>query len=262
MSLPRHIFITGASSGLGAGLAYSYAAPGVHLSLIGRDQTRLDAVAARARARGATASAGIVDVTDTAAMRDFITAQDRDHPIDLLIANAGITGGTAVDGSLETLEAARAVIDINLGGVLNSVIPLLPLMQVRGRGHVALIGSVAGLRGLADSPAYCASKAGVRLYGESLRGALAESGIRVSVVLPGFFDSPMSAKFKGAQPLRLSLDQAVRGIRRGLDRRQARITLPCTLGLLLRLADLIPPWLGDRIMRQVRFHIDPTAKPR
>ncbi len=262
MSLPRNILITGASSGLGAGLALAYAAPNVHLILTGRDRGRIDAVAAQVRALGATASTGIIDVADAAAMQNFIAAQDRAHPIDLLIANAGITGGTAADGSLETLESARAVIDINLGGVLNSVIPVLPLMQARGHGHVALIGSVAGLRGLADSPAYCASKGGVRLYGESLRGAVAASGIKISVVAPGFFKSPMSVKFKGPQPFRLTLDQVVRGIKRGLDRGQARITLPWILGVLLRMADLLPPWLGDLIMGRVRFHIDPTAKPR
>ena len=262
MRNPRTILITGAGSGLGAALALDYAAPGVRLILTGRNAERLESTATAARARGAEVVLEPIDVTDSAAMAQMIAAQDRIQPIELLIANAGITSGTQSDGALETLASAQAVLATNLGGVINSVIPLLPLMQARRHGHIALIGSVAGLRGLADSPAYCASKAGVRLYGESLRGALASSGLLVSVVAPGFFTSPMSARFIGAQPFRLPLATMARRIRQGLDRGRPRITVPWILGILLRLADLIPPWLGDRIMARVRFHIDPAAPPR
>ena len=262
MSPPRHIVITGASSGLGAGLALSYAAPGQHLALTGRDAVRLEDVASQARALGATIASQVLDVSDLAAMSAFLGEFDRAHPIDLLIANAGITGGTAPDGTLETLDAARQVIAINLGGVLNSVIPAIELMRARGHGHIAVIGSVAAYRGLPDSPAYCASKAGVRIYGESLRPALAPLGIAVSVVSPGFFESPMSRRYLGAQPMAMSLDHAVARIRRGLDRRQARIVLPRRLGVLLQIADLLPAWLGDSIINQARFRIDPGTKPR
>jgi short-subunit dehydrogenase len=253
--------ITGASSGLGAGLALSYAAPGRHLALTGRDAGRLEQIAAQARALGAAVTTAVLDVADPAAMVGFLADFDRAYPVDLMIANAGITSGTAPDGSLETLAQAREVIAINLGGVMNSVIPLIAPMQARGRGHFALIGSVAALKGLPDSPAYSASKAGVRLYGESIRPALAPYGIKVSVVLPGFFVSPMSRRFHGPHQFELTLDQAVARIRRGLDLAQARITLPRRLGILLRLADLLPAGLGDLIIKQSRFRIDPAAPP-
>ena len=259
---PRSIVITGASSGLGAGLALSYAAPGRHLALTGRNAARLEEVAVRARTRGATVTALVIDVSDPIAMNSFLEDFDRAHPIDLLIANAGITSGTSPDRTLESLDAAREVIAINLGGILNSVIPAIDLMRARGHGHIALIGSVAAYRGLPDRPAYCASKAGVRIYGESLRPALAPFGIRVSVVSPGFFVSPMSERYLGTHLLELSLDQAVARIKRGLDRGLARIVLPRRLGVLLQLADLIPAWLGDWAIGRARFRIDPASKPR
>ena len=262
LQFPSTVVITGASSGLGAGLALSYAAPDRQLALTGRDAGRLEQVAAQARARGATVTAGVTDVRDPAAMKEFIEQFDRTHPVDLLIANAGITSGTAPDGTLETLDAAREVIAINLGGVLKSVIPLIEPMRTRGRGHIALIGSVAAYRGLPDTPAYCASKAGVRIYGESLRPLLAPFGITVSVVSPGFFISPMSRRFIGSHQFELTLDQMVARIRRGLDRGQARIVVPRRLGILMQLADLIPARLGDWAVGRARFHIDRNPEPR
>jgi short-subunit dehydrogenase len=114
---------------------------------------------------------------------------------------------------------------------------------------------MAAYRGLPDSPAYCASKAGVLAYGESLRGALEPRGVRVSVVVPGFFASPMSARYGGRKLYQMSEAQAVARVVRGLRGRARRIVFPWQLVLLLRLADLLPAWCGDRIMRAFRFHI-------
>jgi short-subunit dehydrogenase len=118
---------------------------------------------------------------------------------------------------------------------------------------------MAAYRGLPDSPAYCASKAGVRTYGESLRGALEPRGVQVSVIVPGFFASPMSARYGGQKLFLLSESQAVALVVSGLRRKARRIAFPWQLGVLLRAADLLPPWCGDRIMRAFRFHI--AARP-
>ena len=252
---PRCVVITGASSGLGAGLARSYACPGRVLGLLGRNAARLEAVAATCREAGALVVCATLDVGDGAAMRAWLDALDDAHTVGLVIANAGMSAGTRPDGQPEGAAAAAAVVRTNLLGVLHTVEPLMARMLARGDGHVAVVASVAAYRGLPDSPSYCASKAGVRAYGEALRAALAPHGIAVSVILPGFFASPMSRRYLGAQPLRLGLDQAVRRTRAGLDRRAARIVFPRRLGWLLQAADLIPAVLGDRILRAIRFRI-------
>ena len=224
-----HIVITGASSGLGADLARGYARPGVRLLLFARRVGLLEAVAQDCRTAGADVEAVALDVADAAALIDVMLQQDDLCPIDLLICNAGIAAPP---------DAALAVrqIEVNL---------------------LAPVSSVAALRGLADSPAYCASKAGLRLYGESLRPLLAPSGVTVSVITPGFFTSPMSARFGGARFLEVRAADAARRVRRGLDRRAARISFPLPLVWLLRLLDLLPARLGDRLIRLSRFHIDP-----
>jgi NADP-dependent 3-hydroxy acid dehydrogenase YdfG len=258
---PRCVVITGASGGLGAGLARAYAGPDMVLGLTGRDPVRLAAVAEWCRARGSRVEAAALDVGDAAAMAKFLSDLWSICPVDLVIANAGVSAGTRPDGTLEGLEAATWVVRTNLLGALNTVEPLLPRMLARGRGHVAMVASVAGYRGLPDSPAYCAAKAGVRLYGESLRAALTPRGLAVSVIVPGFFASAMSDRYLGAQPFRISLDTAVLRVRRGLDAQRSRIVFPRRLGLLLQLADLLPAVIGDRILRLARFRIA-AERPR
>ncbi len=142
-------------------------------------------------------------------------------------------------------------------GVMNTVEPLLPAIAGRGHGQVAIISSLAGYRGLAYSPGYSASKAGVRAYGEALRSLLAPRGIRVSVVCPGFFESPMTDRFVGGHPFRLSLERATSIVKRGLDRGKRRIVFPWPLALGLRCADLMPAALGDWVIRSFHFHIEP-----
>jgi short-subunit dehydrogenase len=129
--------------------------------------------------------------------------------------------------------------------------------MARGGGQIAVVSSVAGLRGLPYSPAYSASKAGVRAYGEALRALLRTSGIAVTVVVPGFFDTPMTDRFMGDKPFMMTLDETVKRVRRGLDRRSARVIFPSLLAMGLRLTDLMPAALGDRILFSVKFHIVP-----
>jgi short-subunit dehydrogenase len=253
----RSIVITGASSGLGAGLARSYAAPGATLALIGRDPARLDATAAACRDKGATVSTGLFDVGVAEPLGQWLLDFDDHAPVDLVAACAGVSAGTAPDGSTEGVALAAMQVRANLLGAMHVVEPLLPRLMARRAGQVAVVSSVAGLRGLPWSPGYSASKAGVRAYGEGLRALLRHSGVSVSVVVPGFFDTPMTDRFKGDKPLLISLDRAVAYMRRGLDRRQSRVTFPWLLALGLRLTDLMPAAIGDRILYGVRFHIVP-----
>ena len=255
--LPSVIVVTGASSGLGAGLAASYAAAGRTLWLTGRDPARLEATADRCRGLGATVHTGCFDVAEAEPLGRWLLDADDAAPIDLVAACAGVSAGPHPDGSPEGVALASMQIRSNLLGVVNTVEPLLPRFLARGAGHVAVVSSVAGLRGLPFSPGYSASKAGVRAYGEGLRAFLGRRGVAVSVVVPGFFDTPMTDRFIGDKPFMMSLEQTVAIVRRGLDRRQGRIVFPRLLATGLTAADLLPAWAGDLILRNVRFHILP-----
>jgi len=187
----------------------------------------------------------------------WLLEQDAATPIDLVIPAAGTSAGTAPDGTPEGRDRATAQVRANLLGAMHVVEPLLPRLLARGRGQVALIASTAALRGLPYSPGYSASKAGVRAYGEALRALLAPRGVAVTVVVPGFFSTPMTDRWHGPTPFLVPLDRMVAVVRRGLDRRAARVVFPRLLALGTQAADLMPAFLGDRIMRGFRFHIDP-----
>jgi len=238
----RHVLVTGASSGLGRALALVYAAPGRRLALLGRDATRLGEVAAAVEARGAAAATAVVDVRDRAAMAAAVTAADDARPLDLVIANAGIAAAAE----------ARDVLAVNTLGVWHTVEPALARMGARGRGQLALMSSLAGRRGLPGAAAYCASKAAVRVLAESLRLDWAPRGVRVSAILPGFVDTPLTRRNAFAMPWLMSPDHAAERIRRGLERDRAEIVFPRRLAVAVRLVTLLPPRMAAPLLRRGR----------
>jgi NAD(P)-dependent dehydrogenase (short-subunit alcohol dehydrogenase family) len=199
-----------------------------------------------------------MDVGDAAALGAWLMEFDSTTPIDLVIANAGTSAGPAPGDAAEGLALATLQVRTNLLGVMNTVEPLLPAFLKRGRGRIAIVSSIAGYRGLPYSPAYSASKAGARAYGEAIRAMLSPYGIFVTVVSPGFFSSPMTDRFKGPTPFLFSLKHAAAIVKRGIDRGHSRVAFPSILVLGLRLADLCPAVIGDAIMRANRFHIVPS----
>lgn len=243
---PRVIFITGASSGIGEALALSFAAKGIRLLLTGRDATRLAQVAGRCRDQGADVVTTTIDVTDRVALGDWIAARDGEVPIDLVIANAGISAGTG--GGVETEAQARAIFATNLDGVLNSIHPLIPAMVARGRGQIALMSSLASFRGMAGAAAYCGSKAAVRVYGEALRGDLARHGVGVSVICPGFVISRMTAVNRFPMPFLMKGERAATIIRRGLAAGKGRVAFPFPTYAVSWLLGVLPPGLVDMIL--------------
>jgi short-subunit dehydrogenase len=246
MREPQSILITGASSGIGEALAVAYARPGVRLVLSGRDEARLAAVDKSCRERGATVRADVLDVTDRPAMAQWIDAVDAEGPLDLVIANAGISAGT-FDGG-ESPDQARAIFAVNLDGVLNTVQPAIPHLKRRRRGQIALMSSLASFRGFPGAPAYCASKAAVRVWGEALRGELSPHGIGVSVICPGFVVSRMTAGNRFPMPFLMEADRAAEIIRKGLARNRARIAFPWPMYAGSWLLALLPPALTDPFM--------------
>jgi short-subunit dehydrogenase len=246
---PKHVLITGASSGIGEALALAYAMPGALLSLTGRDAKRLGAVAAACESRGAKVRQAILDVTDAKATADWAIAADDAQPVDLLIANAGISGGTY--GGPETAAQTRAVLAVNIDGVVNSVLPLIPHMLARGRGQIAIISSLAGHRGFPGAPAYCASKAAVKVWGEGLRAELAPRNVQVSVVMPGFVKSRMTDVNKFHMPFLMSAEKAAEIIRVGLARNRARIAFPFPTATFAWFIGLLSPAITDALLRRL-----------
>lgn len=241
MQPPRSILITGASSGLGAALAVHYAGNGVTLHLQGRNAVRLDAVAAECRARGTAVHIQTLDVTDAKAMEDWLLAADALAPIDLLIANAGISAGTGDKG--ESAQQVRRIFATNIDGVINSVQPLLAAMMARRSGQIAVMSSLASIMPLPSCPAYSASKACVRYYGEALRGWLGRHGVKVNVICPGYIRTPMTAVNRFPMPFIMNADKAAAIIAGGLAKNRGRIAFPLGLYVPLWLLSCITPRL-------------------
>jgi NADP-dependent 3-hydroxy acid dehydrogenase YdfG len=256
----KNILITGASSGIGRALAYVYAREGVSLSLIGRDRERLDDTAAAARAQGAEVSIGQLDVRDQDAMAHWIEAADMRRPFDLVVANAGITTGLAPGDVAEYPRAVRAIVGTNLIGVLNTVEPLIAPMCARGAGQIAFVGSIAGLRGLPYAPSYCATKAAVHAYSESLRGRIEARGVRVSLIIPGFVKTPLNDRIDGIKPLEITATNAAILIQRGLERGRANIAFPRSLYLLARFARMLPARLVDKVLAGIQVNVPETQE--
>ncbi len=249
------ILVTGASRGLGAALARHLARPGVALRLVARDAAALAAVAADCAARGAAVEHAACDVSDAPALAALLLRWDALLPFTHLVANAGVTSGTTPDGGPEPPGDAARTVAVNLLGAMNAVQPLLPAMIARGAGRVVLVCSVAAFRGLPDSPAYCAAKAGLWAWGEALRAFLAPHGVGVTVLAPGFFASAMSARYAGAHPGEISAERMAEKLWRGVERGRGRVTVPWHLGWALRGLAILPAGLGDRLSRLHRFRI-------
>ena len=247
------IVITGASAGIGQALARAYAAPGVTLGLVARDAVRLEACADQCRQAGATVITAQLDVRDAGAVAAWLTAFDDAHPIDLLIANAGVANTLSSASDWEDLARTREVFDTNFYGAFHTLLPVLARLRARKRGHVAVISSLAAIRGMAISPAYCASKSAIKAYGESVRPLLAADGVLLSLVFPGFVKTAMSDVFPGDKPFLWSADKAARHIRAKLDAGRAESAFPALLALGMRLLPLLPPRLGDRILDRLSY---------
>lgn len=247
----KNILITGASSGIGAALALHYAQEGHFLLLTGRDEGRLQDIADQCRAHGARVEICLVDVTERTAFANWLLQMDQIIPIDLVIANAGISGGTGGAENGSWIASEYKIFDVNVNGVLNTILPLIPRMMERRCGQIAIMSSLASFSGWPGAPGYSASKAAVRVYGESLRGTLAPHNIGVSVVMPGFVESRMTAVNDYKMPFFMKADKAARVIANGLRANRARIAFPWQTFAISGLIGLLPPALSARLLAKL-----------
>lgn len=242
MKDPKHILITGGSSGIGEALALHYAAPGIHLVLSGQSSERLEAVADSCRAQGAEVATSLVSVTDKASMEAWINSLDDARPLDLVIANAGVGYGPSDCNGLA--DIAEKTFAVNVDGLFHTIHPALARMKERGVGQVAVMASIAGIVGLASSPAYSASKNAARAYGEALRGAYRVHGVEVNVICPGYVVSRLTDRNNFKMPFLMTAERAANIIARGLRRNKGRIAFPWQTYYLIRMVSLLPiSWL-------------------
>lgn len=248
-STPFTILITGASSGIGAALAREYAAPGVRLLLVGRNIQRLEQVAAECRESGAAVVVQCLDL-GRADTPELIRQLCAGEILDLVIASAGLNSAVSSSG-MEEWQAAADVIRVNMLGSMATVYGALPFMR-RG-GRIALLSSLAAWHGLPYTPAYSASKAALRCYGEALQGNLELQEIGVSVVMPGCVESPMCSANPGPKPFLWPVDRAARHIRMRLERGERRIAFPWLLDLGCRALAVMPACISRRLLKVLGY---------
>jgi NAD(P)-dependent dehydrogenase (short-subunit alcohol dehydrogenase family) len=250
-----HVLLTGASSGLGRALALALADPGVTLHLGGRDDARLQAVAAECEAKGATTRPRALSVTDTAAMKGWI---DSAGPLDLVIANAGISGGTGGKGggTVENEAQTRAIFATNLDGMLNTALPAMAVIALQPpdaagvRGRIAVVGSIAGFLPGQGAPAYCASKAAVDSWVVGTAPSARSQGIRMTSLCPGFITTPMTATNTFPMPGIMSADRAAALMLRAIRLDMTRYAFPGWIATSARLAALLPADWREAVARR------------
>lgn len=271
---PKHVVITGASSGIGESLAYLYAQDlGVkQVSLLGRRMDRLESVAQECRRLNADLEKAMpvqVDVTDTEALDEALMHLDDSCPIDLLIVNAGATASILLTKNSaeqfraqDFLDVLKPVAQVNLVGAISTFEPMLRRFMQRRSGQVALMSSIAGLVDVPSAPSYSMTKRALVSLGTTLRPVLARYNVRMNVICPGLVNSEITQSMqaqvtymkKGAPHMTAS--DAAASIQYGLQRDIPLISFPYSSYLLFRMLDRLAPQLREKLFNlQWRFSI-------
>lgn len=242
------VFITGASSGIGQALALRFHRAGYRLALAAR---RTSEVKTWASAQGISADSYEIYSADVAVTDSIVAAGreclERQGVPDVVIANAGISVGmdTAVRGDLDVMARTFATNNLGLAATFH---PFVDAMVQRGNGTLVGIGSVAGIRGLPGHGAYCASKAAVISYCESLRGEMRPHGVRVVTISPGYIDTPLTQQNRYSMPFLMQpadfADRAYRTITAGVSYR----VIPWQMGVVAKLLRMLPNAVFDKLL--------------
>lgn len=240
------VFITGASSGIGQAMAWRFYQAGYTLALVAR---RTQEIQTWALEKGLAAERFQIYSADVSSIDSIVAAAEqclqRQGVPDVVVANAGISIGmdTAVRGDLDVMAQTFATNNTGVAATFHAFI--VPMVQ-RGSGQLVGVGSAAGIRGLPGHGAYCASKAAIISYCESLRGELRPSGVQVVTICPGYIDTPLTQKNRYAMPFLMPADvfadKAFAAIEAGASYR----VIPWQMGWVTKLLRVLPNWLFDR----------------
>ena len=240
----RRIFITGASTGIGAALARHYAGADTEIGLFARRHDLLEKLAASLPGRSTIYAADIADTAAVgAAAQDFLA---RFGAPDLVIANAGISVGTRGD-ELQDVDKLRRVLDVNVSGLAATLAAFAPAMRAAGTGTLCGIASVAGFRGLPGAGAYSTSKAAAITWLESLRTEMAGSGVSVVTICPGYIDTPMTQVNRYPMPFLITAEDAAARFARAIAAKRRLAVIPWQMALVSLLLRALPGWLYDRL---------------
>jgi short-subunit dehydrogenase len=243
------VFITGASSGIGQALAASFHDAGYRLALVARRTAEIESWAQARRISADRYQIYSADVahTDSIVAAGHACIAQQGLP-DVVIANAGISVGidTGERSDLDVLAQTFATNNVGLAATFH---PFVRAMEQRGSGRLVGIGSVASIRGLPGHGAYCASKAGVVAYCESLRGELFKSGVKVVTLCPGYIDTPLTQGNRYGMPFLMTAEdfaaQALRAIEAGTSYR----VIPWQMGVVAKIMRMLPNAVLDRAVQ-------------
>ncbi|SCX70792.1 SDR family oxidoreductase [Variovorax sp. EL159] len=243
------VFITGASSGIGQALAASFSDAGYRLALVARRTGEIESWAKACQLSADRYQVYSADVaqTDSIVAAGAACIAQQGLP-DVVIANAGISVGidTAQREDLDVLAQTFATNNVGLAATFH---PFVEAMRKRGSGRLVGIASVAAIRGLPGHGAYCASKAGVVAYCESLRGELHNSGVKVVTLCPGYIDTPLTQGNRYGMPFLMKAEdfaaQALRAIEAGTSYR----VIPWQMGVVAKIMRMLPNAVLDRAVQ-------------
>ena len=238
------VIVTGASSGIGRALVLPLATAGARVGLIARRRPLLDQISGELQCPNAVA---VADVGDRISIHAAInTIRESLGPIDVLIANAGVGTPTLLDPI--NISDVEKMFRINLMGTIYSLEAVLPEMLKRKQGHLAVVSSLAAFKGLPGESGYCASKAALNTYMEGLRIQLRGKGVGVTVVCPGFVNTPMTEVNDFPMPFLMSADRAAEHILWAIRTRKKLYRFPRGTSLLTRFLGILPDWLVAKTM--------------
>lgn len=247
----RIALVTGASSGIGRGLAIRLAREGWSVALVGRRAEALEEVSVEIRSLGGRALPLRCDVS---IRTEVVAAVDRCEaewgPVDLLVANAGISQMTLVDDL--SADHVEFLCRVNYLGAVYAVEAVLPGMLARRSGHLVAMSSLVAFGGLPLTAAYSASKAALTNFFESLRIDLADAGVAVSTISPGYVRTDMTARNAHGMPFLVELDDAVDRIYRAISARRRSYAFPWQLASIIWIGQIFPRWLYDRLAARVK----------
>lgn len=249
----KTVFLTGASSGIGEGLALAMAAKGATVGLVARREDMLNDLKTRCEAAGGEARVFACDVVDSNALHNAADEFRKEFArIDIMIANAGIGGNNRETRDYDP-AAVKKLIDINLLGAVNAIHAVIKPMIERKSGHLVAISSLAGFRGLPKSAAYSASKAAMTAFFESVRLDIARHNIDVTIVQPGFIKTPLTSGRESKMPYLMELEAAIPKFINAIERKKKFAAFPWQLATIVRAGKFMPSWLYDRIAGRARY---------